>query len=550
MSSVSSDILSGSGFPKEYQGESAGEYPFAKVGTISKAFRAGHKTMNSADNYISENIRVKIKAKSFPKGTIVFPKIGEALKNNYRVITSREMIFDNNVMGIVPDSHHINGDYLYYYLTTKDFGEFAVATAVPSVRRGDVASIPIPLPPIPEQHRIVAKIEELFSELDKGIESLKIAREQLKVYRQALLKHAFEGKLTEKWRVENNGFGVVGARSQTRPDAIATNEPNVADDATDKIKTTVKTNVKGGQVTDRAPTKRRKDLPPLTAEELAALPELPLGWGWVKFENLLVSIKGGTTTVPVDVITDYPILRSSSVRSCKIDFTDIRYLSANGSVDQRNFVKPGDLLFTRLNGTVDYVGNCALVGNKFPVNLMYPDRLYCATIADKKYSKFVELYFSSALPRKSIEKKAKSSAGHKRISIPDITEMPIPITIYEEMELIITVISSQLTIVENLETTITTALQQSETLRQSILKKAFSGQLVPQDPHDEPAALLLERIRAERITTKSVGAKQASPVFDLRGDQNKSQNQGEAGETLASPLRKGSLRKTKKRISA
>ncbi|MBW4053974.1 MAG: hypothetical protein HIU83_00955, partial [Proteobacteria bacterium] len=237
VNSVAAEILSGSGFPKEYQGELTGEYPFAKVGTISKAFRAGHKTMNSADNYISEDIRVKIKAKSFPKGTIVFPKIGEALKNNYRVITSREMIFDNNVMGIVPDSRCINGDYFYFFLTTKDFGEFAVATAVPSVRRGDVASISIPLHPLLEQRRIVTKIEELFSELDKGIENLKTAREQLKVYRQALLKHAFEGKLTEKWREENKCFDVVGARSVTRPGAIAINETNFTDDVTDKIKT-------------------------------------------------------------------------------------------------------------------------------------------------------------------------------------------------------------------------------------------------------------------------------------------------------------------------
>ena len=61
----------------------------------------------------------------------------------------------------------------------------------------------IVIPPLPEQHRIVAKIEALFSELDKGIESFKTAREQLKIYRQALLKHAFSGKLTEQWRAEN-----------------------------------------------------------------------------------------------------------------------------------------------------------------------------------------------------------------------------------------------------------------------------------------------------------------------------------------------------------
>src|SRR5690606_20492978 len=76
----------------------------------------------------------------------------------------------------------------------------------------------IPLPPLPEQHRIVAKIEELFSELDKGIENLKTARAQLKVYRQALLKHAFEGKLTAQWRAERRAKqSVTPAKAGAQP---------------------------------------------------------------------------------------------------------------------------------------------------------------------------------------------------------------------------------------------------------------------------------------------------------------------------------------------
>src|SRR3989338_6828733 len=154
---ASSEIISGSGFPKEYQGESTGEYPFAKVGDISRVFRAKQKCISSAGHFISEKIRSEIKARVFPKGAIVFPKIGEALKGNYRVVTSREMLFDNNVMGIIPDTKLISGDFFYYFLTTQDFGRYAVATAVPSVRRGDIASISLLLPPLLEQHRIVAK---------------------------------------------------------------------------------------------------------------------------------------------------------------------------------------------------------------------------------------------------------------------------------------------------------------------------------------------------------------------------------------------------------
>ena len=85
VSEVTVDCISGSGFPKEYQGFNFGTYPFAKVGDISRRFRAGHQKIRNADHYIDEEVRQRLNAKIFPKGTIVFAKIGEALRNNYRI---------------------------------------------------------------------------------------------------------------------------------------------------------------------------------------------------------------------------------------------------------------------------------------------------------------------------------------------------------------------------------------------------------------------------------------------------------------------------------
>ena len=107
-----SQVISGSGFPTQYQGNVTGEYPFAKVGDISRAFRGGGKFISLAQHYIDEDVRAKIKAKVFPKGPILFPKIAEAVKGNYRVITNREMLFDNNVMGVV-SANGVLVDFLY-----------------------------------------------------------------------------------------------------------------------------------------------------------------------------------------------------------------------------------------------------------------------------------------------------------------------------------------------------------------------------------------------------------------------------------------------------
>lgn len=123
----------------------------------------------------------------------------------------------------------------------------------------------IPLPPFNEQHRIVAKLEELFSELDKGVESLKTAQAQLKVYRQALLKHAFEGKLTEAWRAENQDKleTADALLKRIQQERAARYQQQLAD----------------WQVNGGNKPKAPKSLPPLTKEELAELPELPAGWG-------------------------------------------------------------------------------------------------------------------------------------------------------------------------------------------------------------------------------------------------------------------------------
>ena len=101
----------------------------------------------------------------------------------------------------------IDRQFLAYFFESPDYwvaiAEEKLGIAVPNVNATKLKTITLPIPPFAEQHRIVAKIEELFSELDKGIESLKAARAKLDVYRQAVLKHAFEGKLTAQWREEN-----------------------------------------------------------------------------------------------------------------------------------------------------------------------------------------------------------------------------------------------------------------------------------------------------------------------------------------------------------
>jgi type I restriction enzyme S subunit len=377
------------------------------------------------------------------------------------------------------------------------------------VTKGKFESTKINLPPCKEQKRIVAKIEELFSELDNGIAALKTACEQLKVYRQAVLKHAFEGKLTAQWRAENQDKlespEQLLARIQQEREARYQQQ-------LEQWKTAVKeweANCKEG----KKPSKPKKYKPaPLVNDLTKQLPAIPNGWKWISFSELLFSIRGGTTVPPIDISTEFPILRSSSIRAGKLNLEDVRYLPEGSKVSSEDYLEYSDLLFSRLNGTLEFVGVCASVPSGFPQNLLYPDRLYCAKLVDSDMASFCEYYFSNPAVRGNIEKKAKSTAGHKRISIPDISEQPIPILDKGELRELVKSISEKFSFVEKLQQEIETSLLEAETLRQSILKKAFSGQLVPQDPNDEPASELLARIQAEKAANARKKAAAKSKV--------------------------------------
>jgi len=154
----------GSGFPKNEQGETDGPYFFLKVSDMN--LPENEKFITTANNTIDDEAAKRMRASIHPLGTIIFPKIGGAIATNKRRILTRGSAIDNNCLGITFASD-IDVEWAYLLLTTLDFTRYQAGTAVPALQQGTLAAIPVALPPLAEQHRIVAKVDALMVLCDR-----------------------------------------------------------------------------------------------------------------------------------------------------------------------------------------------------------------------------------------------------------------------------------------------------------------------------------------------------------------------------------------------
>ena len=381
-----------------------------------------------------------------------------------------------------------------FYLLEKITAELyakAHGSGMVHVTKGKFESTKIALPPLPEQHRIVAKIEELFSGLDKGIENLKTARAQLKVYRQALLKHAFEGKLTAQWRAENQG------KLETAAALLKNIQQERAQRYQQQLADWEAAGKQGGK--PKAP----KPLPPLTAEELAELPELPEGWVGARLGWMTCSVEYGTSAKSAESGA-CPVLRMGNIQNGKFDWTDLVFTDDEDEIT-KYLLRGGDVLFNRTNSP-ELVGKSAIFkSNKPAIFAGYLIRVnQIATIAESQYLNY---FLNSHIAKQHGNTVKTDGVNQSNINGEKLVNYPFPFCSLEEQKVIVELLDAKLSEVDQLELTLTTSLQQAEALRQSILKKAFAGLLVPQDPHDEPASALLARIQAERATVAAKSRK-------------------------------------------
>lgn len=195
-------ITAGIGFPKHLQGKTTGDLPFYKVSDISRATLEHSGELKFAQNFVSHAVVRELRGHVVPAGSTVFAKIGEAIRLNRRALTTRDCLVDNNVFAITPNDL-ILSRYLYLFLRTQSLGDLSRSTTVPSLRKSDIGTISIPLPPLPEQRRIADALDALLARVDACRERLDRVPDLLKRFRRAVLAAATSGELTREWRGED-----------------------------------------------------------------------------------------------------------------------------------------------------------------------------------------------------------------------------------------------------------------------------------------------------------------------------------------------------------
>jgi type I restriction enzyme S subunit len=304
----------------------------------------------------------------------------------------------------------------------------------PRLGLNEIRRIPIPTPPLEEQRRIVAALEEQLSRLDSGSDVLR---------------------------------GLL-----TKTDAL-----------------------------------RRKVLANLTA---------PPSSGWLEYKlgDLAASIRNGMyVSRPGTEPDGVAILRIGAVRPLRLDLADLRYSAMDEKrvAEDGYLLAKGDLLFTRYNGNPVYVGSCAVVPGDIGA-LTYPDKLIRVQLRrDIADPDFVAMACTGGPARRIIQAAVKTTAGQAGIAGKDLKKVPIWLPPLDEQRARVRSYRKWETLIARLEAEVTKAERRSEKLRRSLLAEAFAGRLVPQDPADEPADALLDRIRAEREAAGATKSRRRSP---------------------------------------
>jgi type I restriction enzyme, S subunit len=411
-------------------------------------------------------------------GDVIFSLVRPYLKNIAIVPKELDGQVASTAYCVMRPEQGILSSFVFYSVLREEFINL-IATygnSPPSGHDDEFLAMSIPLAPTNEQRRIVAAIEQHFTRLDAGIAALRRAQTKLKRYRAVILKAAVEGKLTEAWRAEHPA---TESASQLLERILKERHAKWETDLRAKGKDPAKV----------------KYVEP-AAPDMKNLPTLSKGWCWVTVEQVSHFVRYGSSTKTSDDASGIPVLRMGNIQDGSLDLGNLKYLPTNHPEFPTLLLENGDLLFNRTN-SAELVGKSAVYhGNPSPCS--YASYLIDVRMVTGCSADYVCFFLNSSYGRAWVKSVVSQQVGQANVNGSKLQALAFPLPPLAEQEQIVAEVQQRLSIVSELEATVEANLKRAERLRQSILHEAFSGRLVLQDPNDEPASILLERIRRER----------------------------------------------------
>ena len=393
-------------------------------------------------------------------------------------------LVNQHIFKVNPEESVIKKSLLFYWLKIAiadlQETEHLHGSTMKHINRGPFLAHEVPLPPSAEQTRIVEKLEELLSDLDAGVSELKAAQKKLGQYRQSLLKAAVEGALTAQWRAQHTPTE-TGAQLLER----ILKERRARWEA----KQLAKFEEQG-----KAPPKDwQKKYPGPVRPETSGLSELPKGWVWSSIGQCFQVAVGATPSRKEPSYWDgaIPWVSSGEVRFSRITATK-EMITEQGLKNTSTQINPIGSVMLGMIGEGKTRGQVAIL------DVPAANNQNCAAIWASETDIPPEYVYYWLWSQYEETRRGSSGNNQPALNKSIVERISFPIAPLDELKQIVRQVDRELNAAAEQERAIEHALKQSAAQRKNILKAAFSGQLVPQDPGDEPAAVLLERIRAER----------------------------------------------------
>lgn len=341
------------------------------------------------------------------------------------------------------------------------------------ISKKNLSTIPLPMPGREMQDRIAAEIEKQFTRLDAAVANLERVKANLKRARASVLKAAVEGRLVP------TEAALARAEGRDYEPASVLLERILAE-----------------RKRKHAEANGKKKYQPPVEPDTDGLPELPEGWVWATVDQCGL-VSGGVTKNAKRAVLPLklPYLRVANVYANELRMEEVKEIHLAQAEVERCLLQRGDLLVVEGNGSLDQIGRAAVWDAQVDP-CVHQNHLIKVRPLRPWLSRWTLWWMLSPGGRTQVEKVASSTSGLHTLSILKVGKLPVPVPPADEAGVIVAEVERRVSILDAVVVAVEHNLARCNRLRQSILKRAFEGKLIPQDPNDEPAAELLARIHA------------------------------------------------------